>query len=195
VSGSCAKHRPLLGRWVEGETSPSEALQLARHLPDCTACRIIVAREVRLARILDGLGDSIAVGEGFSRTVMRLLPQGPPPASRRARASLKLAGLGGALVLAGMGAWRLATCLLSGQAAPLCPRLELAHVEHLLATLGGVAGVVWALLDWVGPSAFLDVPVLRVDSRIALASLLPAAIVLLTGSTLAVVVARVRWSD
>lgn len=80
---------PLLSRVAEGEANPDEAMRAARHLSDCTACRIILARERRLAAILeDGLEDSVPVGEDFVRAVMDNLPAEPPKPERRA---LKLA--------------------------------------------------------------------------------------------------------
>ena len=95
---------PLLSRVAEGEASPDEAMRAARHLSDCTACRIILARERRLAAILeDGLEDSLPVGEDFVRAVMDNLPAEPPKPERRTpkkRRTLKLACLVGLLSLA-----------------------------------------------------------------------------------------------
>jgi len=192
VSASCATYRALLGRWVERETTPEEALQLARHLPDCTACRIVLSREIRLARMLEGLADSIAVEEGFLRTVMRSLPAGPPPAGRRHR-GLKLAGLGGALLLTGIGAARLAELLAGGRAAQLLPRLALPRAENVLETLGGIAGAVWAVLDQVNAGALFGIPAFHIGLRVVcLAALLPAALAALSATTLALLIARAR---
>ncbi len=191
MSNPCAEYRPAIGRCVEGETTPAEALQLARHLSDCTACRIVLAREIRLVRMLDGLDDSIAVEEGFLRTVMRSLPAGPPPASNARRGGLKLAGFSGALALAVAGAWRLAA-FLAGRHAPLVPRWEFPDVERLLEALGGVAGVVWAVLDRVGAHTLFEAPVLHLDSRIGATVVLPAMVSLLALSTLVGVIARGR---
>ena len=49
----CEEIRPLLYRVAEGETDPDEAMRTARHLSDCTSCRILLARERRLARMLE----------------------------------------------------------------------------------------------------------------------------------------------
>jgi anti-sigma factor RsiW len=90
---SCERVVPLLYRVAEGEASPEEAMRAARHLSDCTACRITLARERRLAAILDGaLHDPLQVDEAFVRAVMDQLPQGPPPPPvRRTRRRLRLA--------------------------------------------------------------------------------------------------------
>ena len=78
----CVSHAPLLSRVAEGEASPEEAMRAARHLSDCTACRINLARERRLAAILeDGLEDPLPVGEDFVRAVMDNLPAEPPKPS------------------------------------------------------------------------------------------------------------------
>jgi predicted anti-sigma-YlaC factor YlaD len=101
MSQPCKSIAPLLYRVAEGEAAPDEAMLTARHLSDCTACRILLARERRLAAMLDeGLDDPLQVGEDFVQAVMANLPQGPPPAprgraARRKRILLKLASLAG----------------------------------------------------------------------------------------------------
>ncbi len=91
----CRALAPLLSRLAEGEANPDEALRVARHLSDCTACLITLARERRLAAMLeDGLEDSLQVGEDFVRAVMDNLPAKPPKPERRnkkKRRALKLA--------------------------------------------------------------------------------------------------------
>ncbi len=78
----CERLRPILYRVPEGEASPEEAMRTAQHLSDCTACRILVARERRLAAMLErDLADPLQVGEDFVLSVMSSLPQGPPPSS------------------------------------------------------------------------------------------------------------------
>ena len=52
---SCRSIRPILSRVIDGEVSPEDSLRVARHLPACTACRIVLARERRLARMLEAL--------------------------------------------------------------------------------------------------------------------------------------------
>ena len=76
----CQRLRPVLSRVAEGEASPDEAMLTARHLSDCTACRIHLARERRLAAMLEeDLEDVLHVGEEFVQAVMANLPKGPPP--------------------------------------------------------------------------------------------------------------------
>jgi len=80
----CETIRSLLGRYSEGEATPAQAMRVARHLSDCTACRIQLARERRLAEMLsEGLQDHLPVGEEFLRSVMATVPQGPPPVAGR----------------------------------------------------------------------------------------------------------------
>jgi anti-sigma factor RsiW len=103
MSKPCKSLAPLLYRVAEGEAAPDEAMRTARHLSDCTACRILLARERRLAAMLEeGLDDPLQVGEDFVQAVMATLPQGPPPApshkhktARRKRRMLRLASLAG----------------------------------------------------------------------------------------------------
>ena len=92
----CKQLAPLLSRVAEGEAAPDEAIRAARHLSDCTACRISLARERRLAAMLeDGLEDSLPVGEDFVQSVMDKLPAEPPRATRPSRRRhLRLACLG-----------------------------------------------------------------------------------------------------
>ena len=91
---SCDGVRPLLSHVVEGELTPDEAMRVARHLSDCTACKIMLAREHRLAEMLERDLEDLPVGEEFVRSVMDTLPQGPPPRRRGRRGwrGLKLAG-------------------------------------------------------------------------------------------------------
>ena len=91
---SCESVRPLLARYSEGEVTPEQAIAVARHLPDCTACRIFLARERRLASMLSEELEDFPVGEDFVRTVMATLPPDPPP-RRFARRRLKLVGMAG----------------------------------------------------------------------------------------------------
>jgi len=95
---ACHRIRPLLSRYSEGEVGPHDAMEVARHLPDCTACRIVLARERRLAEMLAREFDDLPVGEEFAEQVMATLPQGPPPhrEPRRHSHGLALAGRSGA---------------------------------------------------------------------------------------------------
>ena len=90
----CDAVRPLLHGVAYGESGPHDAILTAHHVSDCTACRILLARERRLAAMLDsGLEDHLRVGEEFLQAVMAHLPQGPPPPAlpRTERRRLKLA--------------------------------------------------------------------------------------------------------
>ncbi len=88
---SCDEIRPFLGRYNEREANPEEAIIVARHLSECTACRIQLARERRLAEMLSRELDDLPVGEDFVQSVMATLPKDPPTRRRRRRRHLKLA--------------------------------------------------------------------------------------------------------
>ena len=109
----CAQIRPLLYQYLEREAGPGEAMDVASHLSDCTACKILLARKRRLARMLEeGLEDSIPVGDDFVRSVMATLPEGPPPGPPRPgrKRGLKLAVWIGLALAAGQavsGRWPL----------------------------------------------------------------------------------------
>src|SRR5262245_47705938 len=88
---------------------PREALQVARHVTECTGCRIVLARERRLAETLEGWSDAwgrLPIDESFVDRVMAELPPPAPPSAmsspreRRRRGlrllTLSLALLGGA---------------------------------------------------------------------------------------------------
>jgi hypothetical protein len=109
----CDRIRPLLYRLAEQEADPAEAIEAARHLPRCTACKILLARERRLAVLLERELIDLAVDETFVRDVMDTLPAAPPrrAAPIRVLRGLKLALLAG-LVLLGGGAG-------DGQALPV----------------------------------------------------------------------------
>lgn len=146
----CVRIRPLIGSLAEGELAPDEAMRVARHLPDCTACRIIAARERRLARMLEEDLDDLPVGEEFVRTVMSTLPDGPPPpptksdrAARRwkTRRGLKLAGLFGMLAGAGWTLWQQAV-VQGALARPALPTFSLEQSEGYLQAVAALIGVV-----------------------------------------------------
>jgi predicted anti-sigma-YlaC factor YlaD len=89
---SCERIRPLLYRVAECEADPEESMRTARHLSKCTACRIVLAREARLARMLEeDLCDSLPVGEDFVRAVMASLPADPAWRERFGRRRARLA--------------------------------------------------------------------------------------------------------
>lgn len=103
---TCDQIRPLLYRIAEQEADPGEAIEVARHLPRCTACKILLARERRLALLLEREWIDLAVDETFVRTVMDTLPKSPPrrAAPIRVLRGLKLACLAGLLFLCGTSA-------------------------------------------------------------------------------------------
>jgi predicted anti-sigma-YlaC factor YlaD len=83
---ACLEIRPLLARVADGEVSPEEAIRVGLHLPDCTGCRILLARERRLAAMLEqDLEDRLHVGEEFVKAVMAAVPEAPPARRRRER--------------------------------------------------------------------------------------------------------------
>jgi len=92
---------------AEGELNPDEAMRGARHVSGCTPCRILLARERRLARMLEqGLGDPLHVGDEFVESVMARLPQEPPSRLRRSgKAARRLLRLTGLAVLCASALW------------------------------------------------------------------------------------------
>ncbi len=185
---SCAALAPVLSRLAEGEASPEESLRIARHLPDCTSCRIVLARERRLAGMLEAMADPIAADDGLLRGVMASLPDGPPPAIARIvrRHGLKIAGVAGAVGLACLLGMRVAHVALEGSGLPLLPRMGLEGTAPLLEGLVGVARLVILLLDRVGAAGLLGfaVPGLAALARGSL--LLPAAALLAISAFLAI---------
>ena len=147
----CSKTLPLLDPLLDGEARPEEALSSARHLSDCTACRIQLARRRRLAAMLDEeLVDSLPVGEEFVRQVMANLPKAPPPTAkpkRKKRRALKLAGLAGLLALARLAIGSQAAALEPQGGLRLFPQLELPLADGLAESVLRVGGVLVMVLD------------------------------------------------
>jgi predicted anti-sigma-YlaC factor YlaD len=151
----CERIRPLLFPYIEREAAPAEAMLVADHLTGCTACKILIARKRRLARMLDrGLVDRIPVGEEFVRSVMATLPEGPPPSNRKARnkrhlriagtvgvflglASAATGGLPGASPSLGLG-WPSLGSHAAGAAYGSVLELASASLAAVAAWLGGV---------------------------------------------------------
>jgi hypothetical protein len=149
----CNAVRPLLPRIADGEASPAEAMLCARHLSDCTACRILMARERRLAAILEEeLEDCLLVGEDFVRDVMANLPKEPPPRpkAKKARRNLRLAGYVGllfglsALVVRGM---ELATSHIPTLALP---RLETTGSDGGFESLLDLSRLLLVVAEFIG---------------------------------------------
>jgi len=176
MKNGCPKMRPLLALVVEGEGSPAETLRVARHVADCTVCRILLARERRLGRALDQLSDAMSVDDRFLESVMRALPEGPPPVTsrdncRRGRhGGLRLAGLGGLVALGGAISVRTAQ-LLAGGGPDLLPRLANPQAEGLAARLAEIGGAVVLVLDRIGAAgALVDLPALHAQAVLGLAA-------------------------
>lgn len=185
----CQDLRFTLSRMAEGEAAPDESLRLARHVPDCTACRILLARERRLAQMLEALDDRIPVENAFLEGVMRSLPPGPPP-RRRSRHGLKLAGIGAGLVAAGACLGR----FLAWQPERLVsfPRLAAPRAEDLLEAVATMSRFVWMTLDRASERTLPDLLSLHLHARVALATFLPACAALLLLSTLLALVVRLQ---
>jgi hypothetical protein len=138
----CLQIRPLLYQYLEREAGPGEAMDVAAHLSDCTACKILLARKRRLARMLEeGLEDSIPVGDDFVHSVMATLPEGPPPRTPRPgrKRGLKLALWAGLAFVVGRsvsGHWPLSV---GGRPSLTLPVLDVPAGE----------GTFRGLLEWV----------------------------------------------
>lgn len=141
----CDRLRSFIVRSVDGDLEPGEAFRLARHLPTCTACRIVLARESRLAEMLDGANDAVTVDESFFGTVMASLPDRPVrPAveltrERRRKRGLRLATWGAIAALGGGLAARVLPSLQLDVGAPAMPRFTSNETESLFAVLGFAA--------------------------------------------------------
>ena len=160
----CPGFRPLIQASVEGDTRPADALRVARHVRDCTACRILLARESRLKRMLDDLDEPIEVDEGFFRSVMASLPERTPPpttlaepAARRRR-GLRLAGLGAVAALSGGMAAKVLPSLRLDLTAPAVPRFSPEDTDGWFSLFGSAAQwvrVTAQSLAWTGtPETF-----------------------------------------
>lgn len=182
----CERLRPVLVRMVEGDAGPEEALEFGMHVSDCTLCRIVLARQRRIADMVSELGEPIDVDESFLQQVMAALPDGPPPPRPhdvRRRGSWRLVKLASFLLLAllffpGTGG-------LSGtlDGAAELPRLVApSHPDAFDAMLpgtGGLPGLLFAAV--IGASSRMEVgaPVLAFASGLVTAIVAAAATALL----------------
>ena len=160
----CDRIRPWIARSVDGDLEPGEAFRLAEHLTTCTACRIVLARESRLASILGGVDDACSVDESFFESVMAQLPDLPArpavEASRKARwrRGLRLA-LWGSVIAAGAGlAARVLPSLRLDVATPVMPRFTPDETDRLISLIGSAAQ--WVRMTaqsvaWAGSSGTL----------------------------------------
>ena len=141
----CRRIQPCILRSVDGDLEPGEALRLARHLATCTACRVVLARESRLAEMLDGVDDAFSVDETFFRAVMGSLPERPlRPAvevSRRVRwrRGLRLAALGSIASLGAGLAARALPSLRLDVATPAMPRFTPDETDVWISLIGSAA--------------------------------------------------------
>ncbi len=141
----CRRIRPLIVRSVDGDLEPGEAFRLARHLTTCTACRIVLARESRLAAMLDGAADAFNVDESFFGTVMASLPDRPVrPALELSRETrwkrgLRLAAWATIAALCGGLGARVLPSLRLDVAAPAMPRFTPDDTEGLISLIGVAA--------------------------------------------------------
>jgi predicted anti-sigma-YlaC factor YlaD len=150
----CRSYRRIIVASLECEIAPGDALRLARHLETCTACRILMAREARLAAMLDDIDDPVRVDEGFFHAVMEALPERPRvPAQRRWRRGLKLAGSAGILVAGAGVATRVIPSLHVDFGAPPLPRFSPDEADGWLSLFGAAAQwirVTAQSLAWTG---------------------------------------------
>ena len=161
---SCARIRPWITRSVDADLEPAEALRLAKHLGTCTSCRIVLARETRLAEILDGVDDPFPVDESCFENVMASLPERPLPAaavSRKARwrRGLRLAAWGSIATLGAGLASRILPSLRLDVATPAMPRFTPDEADGLISLLGSAAQ--WIRMTaqsmaWAGSSSSLS---------------------------------------
>lgn len=186
---TCRTIRAILPRAAEGDLSPSESLTLARHLPRCTACRILLARERRLAEMLDGIEDTLPVDNDFASSVMGALPEGPPPARasalvRARRRGLRIAGFVG-LVGLGTAIFSQLARLGPGRGPlPGLPHFTLEGMDSLLEIFGGLVRLVMLVVMQAGAGLEPTLPSwVGVGNQHAVA-LVPVLIVLLMLSTL-----------
>ena len=110
-----------------------ESLRLAQHVPRCTSCRILMARERRLKEMLDRIEDSLEVDGAFAQRVMNALPEGRPalrPAHSKRR-GLAIAGLVGAGALGAAIGSRLAGTGSADGPLPGLPRIPHEGFESL----------------------------------------------------------------
>jgi len=161
----CRSVQAWIVRSVDGDLAPVEALRLARHLATCTGCRIVQAKEARLAEMLDADDDGFAVDESFFESVMASLPELPvkPAAevSRRARwrRGLRLASMASLGALAAGLAARFLPSLRMDVATPAMPRFTPDDTDGWISMIGSAAQ--WIRMTaqsvaWAGSSSALS---------------------------------------
>jgi len=145
----CERVRPSLYRFAEGEAGPAESLVVARHLPDCTACRILLARERRLQEMLDDLADPLPLDERFLSEVMSAISSRPQPRRkpRRLALAVKLAIVLAVLALGTAVASRVAPTFVSSVTASLVPPLDPDAAGGPYGPTAGLARLLMVVLD------------------------------------------------
>jgi anti-sigma factor RsiW len=182
---NCDAIRPLLSHVAEGEVAPGEAMSVARHLADCTACKIVLARERRLARMLEQDLEDLPVGEEFVQSVMATLPQGPPPARSKneRRRGLRLAGFAGFLGASALFLSQFLPSSLPGGARLGLPTLDFEAASQSLEGLAGLARLAAVALETVASLPF-DGLRLGASPELLLATASATAVAVGTGSAL-----------
>jgi len=191
---SCESMRPLLFKVAEREVNPREAMRAARHLAGCTACKILLARERRLARMLEVDLQDIPVGEDFFQSVMASIPQEPPPApaenKKKNRNGIKLAGIAGLIGAGALLASRAA--LLQGRPGLLTslPSTDFEAAHGSLEGLFDVARLLLVSLQGMTAGVGFETPLLA--GNLGLLGGAAAAVLLLlgAGSALFALIAR-----
>ena len=177
----CELLRPLLARSAEGELTPAEALRVGRHADDCTACRIRLARERRVAEMVTALGDPIEVDAGFLARVMDELPR-IAPRRHRDRRGIKLAGIALFLASAGAAAASWTSPVRGASIAELMPSMAASGGARTMVTLEGitraaVAAAVTTLdggtIQWNLPQATATLAAITIPALAVVAALTP----------------------
>jgi anti-sigma factor RsiW len=188
----CEAIRPLLFNAPDGELNPKETMQVARHLADCTACKIIDARERRLARMLEVDLQDIPVGDDFFRSVMASLPADPPPAEnkKKRRHGLRLAGLGGFLAAGALLASRLTPVGGYYRSATSIPALDFESSQGGFEGLLDLVRMVVMSLRTVAASVDIDAPLFSGNYELMGGIALLVLLTFGTGSALFALIAR-----
>lgn len=191
----CGSIRPMLHRAIEGEVSPLESLRLGRHLPSCTSCRILLARENRLAEMLDRIEDSLAVDGDFTQRVMAALPAGPPESgsARSKRRGLGIVALAGIGMLGAAGLSRLSATGSADGPLPGLPRISSEGFQSLNEIFSSMFGFFMLVVARAGTGLEASLPTWSPESVLLPLAVIPVALGLGTLSML-VALASGGWT-